>query len=61
MFNILFQIWFLVVIMPMTIAQEGWGMFKEYMSHGKRWYYFPYYLLAFFVLLLIILLLAGYR
>jgi hypothetical protein len=61
MFEIFFKIWFFIVILPLTIAQEGWAMFKKFMSKGKRWHYFPYFLLGFLVLLLIILLMLGYR
>jgi hypothetical protein len=61
MFEIVMKIWFLIAIMPLTIAQEGWKMFKKFMSKGKRWHYFPYVLLGILFLLLIIFLLLGYR
>jgi len=57
----IFKIWFLVAILPFTIASEGCKMFKKFMDKGNRWYYFPYVLLAILVILLVILLLLGYR
>ncbi|MEK7080786.1 MAG: hypothetical protein AAB902_00070 [Patescibacteria group bacterium] len=59
--EIIFKIWFLVAILPFTIASEGWKMFKKFMSHGNRWHYFPYVLLVILVILLVVLLMLGYR
>jgi hypothetical protein len=61
MFEILMKIWFFIAILPLTIAQEGWGMFKKFMDKGNRWHNLPYFLLIVLVVLLIILFLAGYK
>ena len=55
------KIWYLIAILPVLIAIEGWAMFKVFISKGNRSRNLPYFLLGFFVILLIILLLAGYR
>ena len=62
---IIYKIWFLLVILPILIFQEGWAIFSKFLDKGnhraelyKKW---PYFLLAVLVLLLIILLLMGYR
>jgi len=34
MFNMLFQVWFLIAILPLTIAEEGWKMLKNPRSQG---------------------------
>jgi len=62
MFEIIFKIWFLIAIIPLTIAQEGWVKFKKFMDKDKnRWDYFPYILLGILVFILIVLLANGYR
>jgi hypothetical protein len=59
--EIIQTIFYFIIILPFLILQEGYKMFKKFMSHGRRWYYFPYVLLGILVFLLIILLMYGYR
>ena len=63
MFDILFKIWFLVVIMPIHIAREGFGMYKEFMIKRQGhwdWAYGLYPVVLVLFILLIILLANGY-
>ncbi len=65
MMDIVFKIWFLIVILPILIAQEAWAMIKAKKAKGENWYQpteddWPFFLLAILVFLLIFLILISY-
>ena len=63
MFEIVFKIWFLIAVLPLTIAQEGWAMLKKFMDKHNYHPDWAYTLLAFLIIFLFvaILLQYGYR
>ena len=61
MFEILFKIWYFIVIFPILIMLKGYAMFKDFMHrHGIGWPLL-YFLLIILSVLLIILWIFGYR
>jgi NhaP-type Na+/H+ or K+/H+ antiporter len=63
MLDVLKMIWFLVVILPILIFQEGLAWFKKYLEKNNRewnWIYFVYAILVVLVIILLILLINGY-
>ena len=60
MFEIVFKIWFLIAIMPLTLAQEGYAKLKPYLEKKGIKIDWLYVTLFSLILLLIILLMLGF-
>ncbi len=60
MWEIIFRVWFFIIILPITLVQEGYGKLKKFLA--KRGYEIDwiYFTLATLIIVLIILLLLGY-
>ena len=61
MFQIIFKIWFLIAIMPLTIARATYAKLKNFLAKRNIKIDWLYVSLGFLILLLILLLSLGYR
>ena len=63
--QIIFKIWYMIAILPLLIAIEGYHMLKGYLTRKNYWGdvrdNWMYVLLGFLILLFLVLLLMGYR